>query len=52
VDGVILVVQAECTKTEVVRRIAKELGSAGVNILGIVLNKKKKYIPAFLEHFL
>jgi capsular exopolysaccharide synthesis family protein len=52
VDGVILVVEAEHTKTEVVERVKKELEATGVNILGIVLNKKKKYIPAFLEHFL
>jgi capsular exopolysaccharide synthesis family protein len=52
VDGVILVVEAERTKTEVARRIKKNLESAGVNVLGIVLNKKKNYIPAFLERFL
>ena len=52
VDGVILVVEAERTKTEVVRSIKKELEAAGVTILGVVLNKKKKYIPKFLERFL
>lgn len=52
VDGIILVVESERTRTEVVRKVKKELESAGVNILGIVLNKKKKYIPTFLERFL
>ena len=52
VDGIVLVVQAERTKKEVVRRIKKELEWAGVNILGVVLNKKKKYIPALIERFL
>ena len=52
VDGVVLVVEAERTKMEVVRRIKKELESAGANFLGVVLNKKKKYIPKFLERFL
>lgn len=52
VDGVVIVVEAERTKTEVVHKIHKELESAGVNILGVVLNKKKKYIPAFLERCL
>jgi capsular exopolysaccharide synthesis family protein len=52
VDGVVLVVEAERTKTEVVRRITKDLESAGVNILGIVLNKKRKYIPETVERFL
>jgi capsular exopolysaccharide synthesis family protein len=52
VDGVILVIEAERTKAEVVKRIKKELESADVTILGVVLNKKKKYIPAFFERFL
>ncbi len=52
VDGVVLVVEVERTKKEMVRRIKKELEWAGVNILGVVLNKKKKYIPAFIERFL
>lgn len=52
VDGIILVVESERTKNEVVQRVKKELESAGISILGIVLNKKKKYIPEFLERFL
>jgi capsular exopolysaccharide synthesis family protein len=52
VDGVILVVEAERTKVGVVRRIKQELESVGINILGVVFNKKKKYIPAFIERFL
>ncbi len=51
-DGVILVVEAERTKAEVVRKIRKDLESTGVNILGVVLNKKKNYIPEYLERFL
>jgi protein-tyrosine kinase len=51
-DGVILVVEAERTKTEVVQKIRKDLESTGVNILGVVLNKKKNYIPEYLERFL
>lgn len=51
-DGVILVVEAERTKTEVVQKIRKDLESTGVNILGVVLNKKKNYIPDYLERFL
>ncbi len=50
-DGVILVVEAERTKTEVVRKIRKDLESTGVNILGVVLNKKRNYIPDYLERF-
>ena len=51
-DGVILVVEAERTKTEVVRKIRKDLESTGVNILGVVLNKKRNYIPSYLEGFI
>jgi capsular exopolysaccharide synthesis family protein len=51
-DGVILVVEAERTKPEVVRKIRKDLESTGVNILGVVLNKKRNYIPEYLERFL
>ena len=52
VDGVILVVEAERTKSEVLRRIAKELESDSIHVLGVVLNKKKKYVPDFIERFL
>ena len=51
-DGVILVVEAERTKIEVARKIRKDLESTGVSILGVVLNKKRKYIPEYLERFL
>jgi len=51
-DGVILVVEAERTKAEVLRKIRKDLESTGVNIIGVVLNKKKNYIPEYLERFL
>ena len=52
VDGVILVVEAERTKSEVVQKIRKELESTGVNILGVVLNKKRNYIPEYFERFI
>jgi Mrp family chromosome partitioning ATPase len=51
-DGVILVVEAERTKVEALRKIRKDLEATGVNILGVVLNKKRKYIPQLLERFL
>jgi protein-tyrosine kinase len=51
-DGVILVVEAERTKAEVLRKIRKDLESTGVKILGIVLNKKRQYIPEYIERFL
>jgi capsular exopolysaccharide synthesis family protein len=51
-DGVILVVEAERTKIDVARKIRKDLESTGVQILGVVLNKKRNYIPEYLERFL
>lgn len=52
VDGVILVLESERTKKQVVKKIKKELEWGPINLLGIVLNKKRKYIPAVLERFI
>jgi capsular exopolysaccharide synthesis family protein len=51
VDGVILVVESERTKKQVVKKIKKELEWGPVNLLGVVLNKKKNYLPPLLERF-
>src|SRR5258707_13251942 len=40
-DGGILVVEAERTKADVVRKIRKDLESTSVNILGVGLNKMR-----------
>ncbi len=48
VDGVVLVVQAERTKREVVQRSMDSIANFQGNILGVVLNRKKYYIPEFL----
>jgi capsular exopolysaccharide synthesis family protein len=45
-DGVILVIEAEKTRWEVVQRTNEMLRQAKANILGVVLNKRKFYIPA------
>lgn len=52
VDGVIMVIEAEHTRTEVGLKVKKELETVGANILGVVVNKKRQYIPAFVERFL
>jgi capsular exopolysaccharide synthesis family protein len=52
VDGVVLVVEAERTQKRTIRKIKKELEWGPINLLGVVLNKKKTYIPKFLESFL
>jgi Mrp family chromosome partitioning ATPase len=48
VDGVILVVEAEYTRWPVVQNFKDRLIASGGNILGVVLNKRRYYIPSFL----
>lgn len=48
VDGVIMVVESGKTREKVALRVKKELEEAGANILGLVLNKRKHYIPRWI----
>ena len=48
VDGVVLVVEAEKTKWPVIQDVKEKLISHGGNILGIVFNKRRYYIPRWL----
>ena len=48
VDGVVLVVQAGKTKREVALRSLESIAKFNGNLLGVVLNRKKFYIPEFL----
>ncbi len=48
VDGIVLVVQAERTKREIVVNTSKKLNAIRANLLGIVLNRKQYYIPKAL----
>ncbi len=48
VDGVILVVEAEKTRWQAVRAARNSISSVGGNILGVVLNKRRYYIPQFI----
>ena len=52
VDGIILVVQAEHTRSAVLRSTTKMIGEVGGHILGIVFNRRRQYIPRFLYRFL
>jgi capsular exopolysaccharide synthesis family protein len=47
-DGAILVLQAEQTRWEVAREAQARLQRAGVNLLGVVLNRRRYPIPEFL----
>jgi capsular exopolysaccharide synthesis family protein len=48
VDGVVLVVQAGKTKREVVLRALHSLANFKGRVLGVVLNRKRYYIPEFI----
>jgi Mrp family chromosome partitioning ATPase len=48
-DAVVLVVQAERTGTETVREASERLRLAGANLPGVVLNRRREYLPRFLS---
>jgi protein-tyrosine kinase len=48
VDGVVLVVEAEKTRWPVARSARDKILKSGGNIIGIVFNKRKFYIPTWL----
>jgi len=45
VDGVVLVVEAEKTRWQVVENLKEKIENSGGNILGVVFNKRRYYIP-------
>jgi capsular exopolysaccharide synthesis family protein len=47
-DGVILVITHDKTRRQVAIRAKKELENVGANILGVVINRKKYYIPEWI----
>jgi protein-tyrosine kinase len=48
VDGILLVAECERTKWQVLETAQGQLLGAGGNILGVILNKRRYYIPRFL----
>ncbi len=48
VDGVLLVIEAGKTRRQVAMRAKKELEDAGGRLLGVVLNRRKYYIPEWI----
>lgn len=52
VDGVMLVVEAERTRWPVALNVKEKILKSGGNIIGIVFNKRKFYIPQFLYKYL
>lgn len=51
-DAGIMVVEADRTRIPEVQRAKRLLDRLGVNLLGVVLNRRKNVIPAFLEEVL
>lgn len=47
-DGIILTVECEKTKWDVVQQTVKKIEQFNGNILGIVLNKRRYYLPKFI----
>ena len=50
VEGVVLVVDSRTTSTSAARRAAQGLRGAGANLLGVVLNRRRDYVPGFLAN--
>jgi Mrp family chromosome partitioning ATPase len=48
-DGVVLVVEAERVQWPVAQRATTSLKSAGVNLLGAVMNKRRQHLPGWLD---
>jgi Mrp family chromosome partitioning ATPase len=48
VDAVVLVVDAERTAVEAARRASAELRTAGARVLGVLLNRRRRYMPSFI----
>ena len=52
VDGILLVVEAERTRRKNLSMVVRMIEEAGGNIMGIVFNKRRSWIPAFVYKFL
>jgi Mrp family chromosome partitioning ATPase len=52
VDGVVLVVEAERSRWQTTKRLRDNIERVGGNILGVVLNKRRFYIPQSIYRFL
>jgi Mrp family chromosome partitioning ATPase len=52
VDGVVLVVEAEKTRWPELVSAKNDLAGAGGNLIGVVFNKRRNHIPAWLARFL
>ena len=51
-DGILLIVEAEKTRSQVVLNLKERVIQAGGNILGVVFNKQRHYIPKLIYKLL
>lgn len=51
-DAAIIVIEADATRIPEVERARRTLERSGVHFVGSVLNRRRNYIPAFLEEML
>lgn len=47
-DGMLLVVEAERVRNQVIHRVKQQLDRAGANLLGVVFNKRRNHVPDWL----
>lgn len=52
VDGVFLVVEAEKTRWHVAESVKEKIMKSGGNVLGIIFNKRRLYIPEIIYRYL
>lgn len=52
VDGVVLIVEAEATRWQVAQTAREEIQRHGGKLLGVILNKRRFYIPNFIYKWL
>jgi len=51
-DGIVLVVQAERTRPEIIRQAQTLIENSGGKLIGAILNRRQAYIPDFLYRLL
>ncbi len=51
-DAAVVVIEADRTRIEEVQRAKRQLERAGGKLLGVLLNRRKSYVPAFLDGLL
>ena len=48
VDGVVMIIEAEKTRSQVISRLKDRIVNSGGNLLGMVFNKQRYYIPQWV----